>query len=926
MRDRYRLPRPLTLGIAKTTQGTRKKVTACGIRTVNHKGASRRMRSEGGEPVTGNRPDRRSSETVIDFTQGADHAIIRLQRPASGASTTMIGKGFQFLPLLILGEAFGANTYLVPIEITRTSSARACATSIQATTTCDRIIQEICDDESHSARDFERLPNASVGAHPNNSCSSDAHAKGYNHFSVSGITISVGGGSEASTTPPLRTAPGTSSASASSQFTARFRLRFRSHVHISGSLAALRRSDSLLPEVVASAHVQLSGPRINVNKHVQTTFLQENANETFDEWVLLEAGDYELTTRADAAAIGYSTSDPEATFQFSLFADPIPTAVIMPIAIHGQLAEALYSNNVYPPLWYFDFYSAAIARFNEIDLARLRNDQPRLAFGLLYGTLPGDWARMTIPGFREIVTSRLLFLLSEINAVPPVYRVASFGLGWIAERMGARETARNSTKAAAEIAARITSTVEQLRSVLHSGPLFLPLQLPEDVPFYVDIVAHSRGGAVAGEVVRRLRAGPKCRNPVHVSVTYLDAIDPSPWDPDFLRPRAKAGWLVRDPEITTDGSTWVSNFYAERGLIGDTGEPMGESLFSNEFVDCLIRHFGAIADNWFVERGWPQGHSRPYLSPTLDVMVEGATHMAVPDLFVAALEDAVGGEPPNSSFSFLNTSYLGRYIQDPLSDTPEPRKTLDSPPPAREGLGSDDFLPEAAFEDVLGALERTIELLADPAVQSLIQECLPIAFEMLQDTLAAGFPSFGSWRASAQGVALARSDSGEAFAELSTGGSLMQEASFDARYETALVATVEYELVTPNAWLSAVLTGEGLNSQVTTGAASVSSARTTLILHGYRSGCSLPSAFDEIRLQGNGARVFRVSLAALEHIRGDANGNDIVDLADFREMASCWTGPGRFLAGPSPADADSDFDVDLVDFSTVQRAFAPESH
>ena len=56
-------------------------------------------------------------------------------------------------------------------------------------------------------------------------------------------------------------------------------------------------------------------------------------------------------------------------------------------------------------------------------------------------------------------------------------------------------------------------------------------------------------------------------------------------------------------------------------------------------------------------------------------------------------------------------------------------------------------------------------------------------------------------------------------------------------------------------------------------------------------------------------------------VGGDMNNDSAVDLSDLSGFSSCVTGPaGGLLANCGCGDSDADDDIDLVDYSFVQRA------
>lgn len=142
----------------------------------------------------------------------------------------------------------------------------------------------------------------------------------------------------------------------------------------------------------------------------------------------------------------------------------------------------------------------------------------------------------------------------------------------------------------------------------------------------------------------------------------------------------------------------------------------------------------------------------------------------------------------------------------------------------------------------------------------------------------------------------------------STGGiadSLLVEVSRDAGQSWVTVETVTSrdEWVLSSFRLSDFPQVEGEHLQIRFSAADVTDDSLT------------EAAVDEFRV-----RTIRCSI-----VMGDANGNGLVDRADFALMVDCWTGPGEFSSGAScnVLDLDHNRRVDLRDFHAFQGVFRP---
>jgi len=70
---------------------------------------------------------------------------------------------------------------------------------------------------------------------------------------------------------------------------------------------------------------------------------------------------------------------------------------------------------------------------------------------------------------------------------------------------------------------------------------------------------------------------------------------------------------------------------------------------------------------------------------------------------------------------------------------------------------------------------------------------------------------------------------------------------------------------------------------------------------------------------------FRVRAVYCSITPGDANHDGAVDLADARQMSTCWAGPARQSSadGCGTFDFDHDYHVDLADYQSYQIAFNP---
>lgn len=112
-------------------------------------------------------------------------------------------------------------------------------------------------------------------------------------------------------------------------------------------------------------------------------------------------------------------------------------------------------------------------------------------------------------------------------------------------------------------------------------------------------------------------------------------------------------------------------------------------------------------------------------------------------------------------------------------------------------------------------------------------------------------------------------------------------------------------------------------------------ARTALLSPGESTGVSVTVEIDagpgtgadtallSARSDLDGGTRAYATLTTARRLRGDLNGDGVVDGADFTALADCLTGPGiGILGGCNDADLDLDADVDLADFAVFQLNFA----
>ena len=258
-------------------------------------------------------------------------------------------------------------------------------------------------------------------------------------------------------------------------------------------------------------------------------------------------------------------------------------------------------------------------------------------------------------------------------------------LGSIFEENGRRETSNAGVQAAGFINERVREAVVDAE--------FAADDVCENV-VYVDLVGHSRGGAVITHALRN-GFGTRSNYNFDVSTTLLDVIDPTPGDE--MRPWITPGYIVGDPLITRVGNEWNSSFFGndssgEGGIWGieDFVALVPGGFESAEVIRSRVvglpkgRNRQAELESAAVSFGAYQGpiggirhkefagdptQADPNLGigfmwvrPEDQAAPEGVTSGGIPGNQVRAPSTALTGA---SQFAMLTSSHLGRFLDNP---------------------------------------------------------------------------------------------------------------------------------------------------------------------------------------------------------------------------------------------------------------------
>lgn len=587
-----------------------------------------------------------------------------------------------------------------------------------------------------------------------------------------------------------------------------------------------------------------------------------------------------------------------------------PAAHLIAAFVHGQIPEAFWQpfGTFSPPAW------ATIAA-EAADYYGLEISQQRVAQSLAPVSVQAavfDWAQPTSAGATLLLTSRSLWIMDDLRPLSiPALREEVRRLAMNAEDKGRRRARFESNVAALRFASELNTLVE---STFGSAP----------APVLIDVVGHSRGGAVASQALRNfqiLRLGSGLPIEYRVSLTLLDAIDPDPAEGDLLpRPKARAGFLLNDPRVSPVVADKRSAFVARYGLLSQQcDEP---SAWFGGLRCWALAHAAGIADDWFVDRGWPRGHLRnqsPGSPFTIETLMLSESHGSIPEKYATALGSMVVGSQDPSLFQIHDTSYLGAMIQNPLVVPLDASQSMQShldwaaqaPADGQPLTPGANLVADADFADTLAFVEGSESLLADAEFQAALTQDLAVVRGVLEGAAASRFVD-GAWTRTGQ--VSAEPDDPNAVARFDeAGGSLTQGLDNAASNAGRFYAEILFEDAGANPGLAAWLSDGACGWSASSGAAP-GPRLLTLIGDRCGQGCAFVRVPPTITLSGQSVRVRSVRVSPIPMVDGDADLNGVVDFLDLNIVLSFY---GQQAPAFSMGDLDGDGDCDFIDLNIV---------
>jgi hypothetical protein len=543
-----------------------------------------------------------------------------------------------------------------------------------------------------------------------------------------------------------------------------------------------------------------------------------------------------------------------------------PTATYIVVPIHGQLAQAFIpGSTLQTPNWITACIAGVNSAQNVLNSVRPSSDHIDVQ------CVPGMWMEETRCGTPDVLESRWLYM--KADHLPPSQSQQSARMQEMARQLeviGRFYASRASRAAADRISSDVADAITTAQDSCH-GPIF------------VDLIGHSRGGAVAGQVYRNLLPLLTPDHHVYVSVTLLDAIDPLGLSPFQLH--ALAGDLLDDPGIP---EVWpvgrITNYHAEHAALGS---------WYPSFIDTLA---GTSLDESLVNIGYPRGRSRTIFDSSRDFLISGTTHNSLPEQFAATVSGPYSTANP---FSFAFSTRLGElliYPFQPIGDVLfnprcgtcyEPR----SQPPT-EYVGDPDM---AVSWSAIGAVQSG---LADPEIAALLTPDLSPVPELLTAIANSSWIEDSLWHRVAgtatvfnQGVEIPPSET--VWQDLDRAS--LRQNQLRIRVRGTVQAGSSPQLMLHGPGMNYALTLVGNSS----GAFSVDTVAT-------RSGPVFSGTSDRVSLVGGPVQVSWISVAALCSADFNNDGDSGTDL-DIENFFACIA--GNCCATCDSADFDGDGDV-----------------
>ncbi|MGP1309751.1 MAG: hypothetical protein ACTS27_06105 [Phycisphaerales bacterium] len=451
------------------------------------------------------------------------------------------------------------------------------------------------------------------------------------------------------------------------------------------------------------------------------------------------------------------------------------------------------------------------------------------------------------------------------------------------EESGRIETSNASRRAAQRIARDTRAAVREMR-------------MDSTIPIFVDIVGHSRGGAVAAEVVRYMGGmGLNTGGPTPISVVLLDGIDPEP--SDLPRPYALAGNLLGDPRIDFSGSAEVTSLIASEALRpGELG-----SLLSLDVVEAL-ESIGEV-DEDLVQFGYPHGRARGLSGD--EAVVPNTSHVSIVDFFIGSLAWNVGD--PIEYGGFGTTTALGSFMQHPrrspsalAQQMREQTRGEDENDP-RMLAGLLQTTADSDFSNAYAMQQEAQAIVADPDVAAMATAGDDEALAIIESVAQSPFSIPGPWTAfgtntptvDAQGLHL-------------DGGGIRQMIDADSGLYGRLALRIDAEAIGPDAVLEWSMSGPGISASELVPLQGPEVIQQILLrAPGQEIGGDILEIFgDEVVIR-------EASVVAV--CDADATADGFVDFADINLILSNFGAAG----GPSLGDLDGDGQILFSDLNLV---------
>ncbi len=598
----------------------------------------------------------------------------------------------------------------------------------------------------------------------------------------------------------------------------------------------------------------------------------------------------------------------------------LPNAYIVEL-VHGQVAQGFRTGTsvtLVPDAWTYSTLNAINAKWTEMN-------QARTSMGL--ASLPCavevfDWANDTGRGVQLTAMSRVFAILTQVQILNPFGAIPWLIDSLLYEQRGREVTSQASRIAAVRLANRLNVKIEQ---AFAAG-------MPS---VFIDLVAHSRGTAVSAEALRllaSLRRSSSEAIPIAVSITYLDAIDPDTFfDPDLIRPLAKAGFLLGDPTLVPTSTGKQASFYAGHAALApncmSTGEWFGD-------LTCKLSNLGIVlGDTFLLTNGYPRGHSRPNLFATVEGFLADDSHTTLSERYPLDLASMPVGAPSSSPFMFESTSYFGARLADPTGFFVTPG-TPGGPPlfpgaqagrttQASRGTGQPlNLIADPDFTSAQEIIDKTSNILADAEFQAVLTPDMPFTRQFLESIQSDQFVAIG-WDRSGP-VTLEQSPTGALARMGSAACSLSQMLDAAAGENARFMVNVTYGFANVNGTLDAELSDAGMCGQSSVTAAQIgvlTTQRLRFIASRCDNVCQPIQAIPAFAISGNDAYLLHVSVVPISPVTGDADASGDVAFGDITSVLANWGADYLEAAGTGLGDADVDGVVTFADITTVLANF-----